>query len=256
MRQVRLACESVLQTDRGHGGAEQRVALGRAVAGSSEMFSNLTICAPLFRHSENRGLHLLKAGEAGEAAHSDPNVGAGCVTTAPYEARLDPVPRAPQDDLVHQAAEQGLLLRPGEHVLVPQIRKLRTKVLEHFQQVGGNGPAVELACLRGESFLGLFQFPERLFPAPFQFRCNESILWFGMAILTFGQMSLVSQPFNLLPLGFEKFIPACIRFLEAAGRDVDFGHRQRLKEPLQDLTVYLVCQHMLADGLSRLGMQQ
>ena len=123
----------------------------------------------------------------------------GDFASFPDNADRNPIPdHALEHHFVDQAAQHGLLLRPG-HIRPrqssgswePMARKSSRSSDANCS--GGGKPAA-----MGQGLLRLSKLAHRHFPTPLQFRGDQAVIRIDAVILPLGQKGLIAQAFDLL----------------------------------------------------------
>lgn len=104
--------EAVLTADPADGRWQDGAVAWRAMSFGSQVLSDFFVGSTLFRESQDCGFDLAMVAELVETADGDRNLLFGDVAPLPHDAEVDHIVIPLQDDLLHQAAQQRLLLRP------------------------------------------------------------------------------------------------------------------------------------------------
>ena len=104
--------QAVLTTDAADGRWQNGTVTWRAMSGGSQVLRDFFVGSSLFRESEDCGFDLAMVAELFETTDGDRNLLFGDIAALPHDAEGDHIVVPFQDDFLHQAAEQGLLLGP------------------------------------------------------------------------------------------------------------------------------------------------
>ena len=149
------------------------------MSGCCQVLGDLFVGPPRFGERQDCRLDLAVVTQLLEAADRNRHSELGHIPSAPDDAECDFVVVPLQDDFLDQAAEQHLLLRPGQERFVPELWKPRPQVFEHLQQVRRDGPALAFLTTNFQVVFGSLKFAQSGFPASFQLRRYLSVLFSG-----------------------------------------------------------------------------
>ena len=197
-----LAEEAMTQAKDADGAGQDGGVLGRAIPSPRQQGRDLLVALALVSELEDLFLHRLGRGQPGQGPDRHRQCCGRRVASSPDDADLQGVRGgAMDDDLVDEAAEEGLLLLRRQAVLTPELRDRLAGPEEGFSFLGteplrGSG----LLLLVPEPLLGVLEFPQRRFPTPLQLGGHQAVVRVGLVVLPLGQAGLVAEPLDLLPL--------------------------------------------------------
>ena len=186
-----------------------------------------------------------------ERIDGDRNVEAGRLSSAPDNPGMDVVgERAVDDDLVDETAQERLLLRPAEHVALPDRGQLLTQVKERRPQSGikRQGLVFLLETVGLCLLFGGFERTKRLLPALFEFGSHQAIVGIYSAELPLHETCFIPQPLHLLGVGPLPLGKSRVMFAQDLVVQVELSRSQYREEGRHHLCVDRIGRDILTDG--------
>lgn len=245
-----FAQETMPQAQQPNGAGQDGGMARRAMAFPGQQGRDLLVRLTHLGEFENLLLHFLSGRQAGQRAHGHRQGCRGRGSPSPDNTDLKHVRSgAVDDDLVEEAAQEGLLLSGRQQVLPPQFRDLLSGPEKDFsvlgaERFGGRGVLLFVA----EAFLGVLEFSKRRFPAPLQFGGHQAVVRVRLVELPFGQARLIAEALELLlPRPLHLFL-LLVEGGHGLGVQVQLHRGESIQEGLDNMAVDGVRRQVLADG--------